>query len=736
MPEETAPNFDQKQISPRPALADPFNEMFASWDEAIWAFDWLTEAANRLGLKVPDDRMGSWTLRRATGQYHLHFCYGSWLVLCLAGTDRHLTLAPALLVDRVNLPDSAGDTCFKQNEDEPRVGQRRLEVQTLRPLENTLREVYRETLDYIKKRFADWEASPYHKYTDHQVAEAVFNAEARARLLSGGTLPPPEAAFSPRAFELLEGIHDDPTKAYYQAHKAEFRKELEEPFQRVFRKVAERLPPQVRVIMETQKHLFSVFPKNDYGRGGAWDFYWGAFYPRGGKRVEDAQLSMWMNYQRLEYGFYIGAYGSEQRQRFQRNCQESGLLLAPRLREILPESRVCFGSPDNFDVTADGKVVAKTSYNWETFLREPAQADNDVSVIIPRDELVQIAEDALVTQIAETYERLFPLVLLSVEDDPMPAVGRYFEQLGATPGTGDSEHTEPYDKERFLSTTYLEPGALTDLLEMLTDPGKHQIILYGPPGTGKTYVARELARLLTGLAEPAPDRMEIVQFHPAYSYEDFIEGIRPESKAGPDGRFVVDYPARAGIFQQFCRQAESIAGPCVFIIDEINRGNIPRIFGELMLLLEYRGLDVTLAYSGKRFRIPDNVYLIGTMNTADRSIALVDFALRRRFHFFKCKADPELLKRWLACNPVQVPYLAELYERLATDAIEDLDFAIGSSHFMRPNLDEDGLRRIWKRSIEPYLEEYYVDRRERNKAERWAWDGELIRGIRQGHLDG
>lgn len=222
--------------------------------------------------------------------------------------------------------------------------------------------------------------------------------------------------------------------------------------------------------------------------------------------------------------------------------------------------------------------------------------------------------------------------------------------------------------------------------------------------------------------------MEIIQFHPTYSYEDYIEGIRPQSKETGDGRFAVEYPTQPGVFRRFCEQAKGINGRCVFIIDEINRGNIPRIFGELMFSLEYRDREVTLPYSGERFRIPDNVYLIGTMNTADRSIALVDFALRRRFHFFYFGADPDLLDRWLAGNPVQVSYLSALYRRLATEAIEDEDYAIGHSYFMKPGLTEEELERIWRYSIEPYLKEYYIDHPDR--AEEWKWDGESVKRIR------
>jgi len=282
-----------------------------------------------------------------------------------------------------------------------------------------------------------------------------------------------------------------------------------------------------------------------------------------------------------------------------------------------------------------------------------------------------------------------------------------------------------YDRDDFLRDTYLTEETADELHDLLLD--NKQIILYGPPGTGKTHVARRLGRWLTGLAGPPPERLTVIQFHPAYGYEEFIEGIRPESRRR-GGRYQVDYPPRPGVFVRFCRRAEQLDGPCVFVIDEVNRGNIPRIFGELMLLLEYRDEAAPLPYSGERFRIPPNVYLIGTMNTADRSIALVDFALRRRFHFFRFGADPDLFDRWLARQPSAVPYLGVLYRRLATEAVDDPDYAIGPSLFMH-DLDEARLARLWRRSVMPYLEEYYVDQPAR--AQLWAWDGELVRGLRE-----
>lgn len=537
----------------------------------------------------------------------------------------------------------------------------------------------------------------------------------------------PSAPFTSRTFELLEGLHATPTKAYYQTHKDGFKQFIEDPFQRVFRQVAQQLPPAVRAAMETEKGVFARILKNDWGQGGAWSFYWGAFYPKGGKRTEDAQLSMWIDYRLLEHGFYIGDYAGTQRERFQRNCQTFGPALLPYLREALPETVVRFADREHFDVSSDGAIVVQTPLTWEDFLRDPAQVKNDISIILPRQQLLALSEEQLVAQIAESYRKLFPLVLLATEDDPLSAIERYQRAVGLLIDDMDVEPPAPYARHDFLAQTYLREDQADDLYDMLLD--KKQLILYGPPGTGKTYVAQALAKWLTGLAEPPAERLEMVQFHPAYSYEDFIEGIRPESRRMDDGRFMVDYPPRAGVFRRFCKIAQANPDqPHVFIIDEINRGNIPRIFGELMLLLEYRERDVPLPYSGERFRIPPNVYLIGTMNTADRSIALVDFALRRRFHFFHFLADPDLLERWLAQHPVPIPYLAALYRHLSQEAIEDRDYAVGVSYFMDPDLTEAKLARIWQYSILPYLIEYHVE--QRAKVKNWEWDSEFMRGIR------
>lgn len=244
--------------------------------------------------------------------------------------------------------------------------------------------------------------------------------------------------------------------------------------------------------------------------------------------------------------------------------------------------------------------------------------------------------------------------------------------------------------ELCLETAYLE-----DVDWLLKDKG--QLVFYGPPGTGKTFVAEVFAEWFTG----SRDRVETIQFHASYAYEDFVEGIRPQLDAAR-----LHYALVPGLLRRFAQQAQSDDRPHVLVIDEINRANLARVFGELLYLLEYRDHTVRLPYSQEMFGLPRNLYLIGTMNTADRSIALVDFALRRRFHFIEFPADPAILRRWLMRNRPTMLEVADLLAKV-NQMVGSPDFAIGFSYFMRQDLDEHLLARIWQRSIQPALAEYF-----------------------------
>ena len=242
------------------------------------------------------------------------------------------------------------------------------------------------------------------------------------------------------------------------------------------------------------------------------------------------------------------------------------------------------------------------------------------------------------------------------------------------------------------------PEEINTLLE-----DKKQVIFQGPPGTGKTYVARKVAEYIAG----SKDRVTLVQFHPSYDYVDFVQGYRPALMDNGQPGFTL----QDGPLLRAAKKAEGDPSANHFlIIDEINRGNLAKVFGELYFLLEYRNEDIRLQYSDEPFRLPENLYIIGTMNTADRSIALVDLALRRRFYFVEFHAASYpikgLLRRYLEKNPPTVDWdIAGLVDRANELLSDEPHAAIGPSYFMKPGLDEAGVERIWKYGVLPYIEE-------------------------------
>jgi 5-methylcytosine-specific restriction protein B len=229
-------------------------------------------------------------------------------------------------------------------------------------------------------------------------------------------------------------------------------------------------------------------------------------------------------------------------------------------------------------------------------------------------------------------------------------------------------------------------------------------------------MAERFARHLTG---GGYGFCEIVQFHPAYAYEDFIQGIRPKSKR--DGGLT--YPLVPGRFLEFCGEANRRQGTCILIIDEINRANLARVFGELMYLLEYRDREIPLA-GGDTLRIPANVRIIGTMNTADRSIALVDHALRRRFGFIPLYPDHDVLRRYHEATGFNVEPLINVLKQLNVQ-IGDRNYEVGITFFLHSEL-ESQIQAIWQMEIEPYLEEYFFDQPEQVETFRWKKIGKAI----------
>ena len=263
--------------------------------------------------------------------------------------------------------------------------------------------------------------------------------------------------------------------------------------------------------------------------------------------------------------------------------------------------------------------------------------------------------------------------------------------------------TQPLPSLEALAEQLFFPVEFLEEIEALLDD-KKQVIFQGPPGTGKTYVAQKLARHLAGSEE----RVTLVQLHPSYAYEDFVQGFRPILKDGQAG-----FALRDGPLLRAAKLARSDSNNKHFlVIDEINRGNLAKVLGELYFLLEYRDERIRLQYQREDeedFTLPDNLYIIGTMNTADRSIALVDLALRRRFYFVEFHPDDEpvkdVLHDWLADKSPDMEWVADVVERANELMREDRHAAIGPSYFMKDDLNEEAVRRIWKHSVLPYIEE-------------------------------
>lgn len=279
---------------------------------------------------------------------------------------------------------------------------------------------------------------------------------------------------------------------------------------------------------------------------------------------------------------------------------------------------------------------------------------------------------------------------------------------------------KPYDEDMFLEEVYMEKPKYDTLVALVEK--KKNVILQGAPGVGKTFAAKRLAYSIMGVKDPS--RVMMVQFHQSYSYEDFIMGFRPTQEGG--------FELKRGAFYDFCKSAEEDDEdtPYFFIIDEINRGNLSKIFGELFMLIESdkRGIELKLLYADEKFSVPKNVYIIGMMNTADRSLAMMDYALRRRFAFFNL--EPGFNTRGFrayrdSLQSEKFNRLIDRVEALNADIAKDESlgegFCIGHSFFCELKETSDRtLSGIIEFELAPLLKEYWFD--EPTKAKNWIED--------------
>ena len=377
----------------------------------------------------------------------------------------------------------------------------------------------------------------------------------------------------------------------------------------------------------------------------------------------------------------------EELDRFMRRMRDGDLVLTPM------RGGVYLGEVDGPAYFADS-AAPHSNLRRKVRWIDPAEPIEGNRLRAPVPALLQ--SQAYVVDLTEAYEQLADLIPRRLAPELPPKPPEPKRELRFNPVTTE-----------FADSVLMDQAELVKITDLLWE--RKQVIFYGPPGTGKTYLASKLARHLT-----EDGSVKLVQFHPSYTYEDFFEGFRPE----PGGSGTLTFTLRAGPFRDFAEVAAANSSTAyILIIDEINRANLAKVFGELYFLLEYRDQSISLQYSpDKEFVLPENLFLIGTMNTADRSIARIDTAMRRRFAFVEL--DPRippvqgLLARWLAEHRLPVDaalLLDELNERL-----EDSDAAIGPSYLMKEEIYRraDGLDRVWRYDIMPLLEDLFYGQRD------------------------
>ena len=378
----------------------------------------------------------------------------------------------------------------------------------------------------------------------------------------------------------------------------------------------------------------------------------------------------------------------------------------------------------NFEAVKEGDlVIGYESYPVKAIVAicRIARAHDGESIKVEKlENLITPIEYSLLTTIEELADMEYFKVprgsLFKLTRSEFDVIMDLIREDNPKPSTAT---TTVYTKEDFLEEVFMDEDKYDQICGLLKY--KKNIILQGPPGTGKTFVAKRLAFSL--MNEKDNSRVEMVQFHQSYSYEDFIMSYRPEEQG---------FKLKRGVFYNFCKKAQNDPNRAYyFIIDEINRGNLSKIFGELLMLIEAdkRGENyaVPLTYTESKFFVPKNVYIIGTMNTADRSLAMIDYALRRRFCFVDMEA---------AFNNLNFKgYIENKNNKLATIIIDKMNklnnaiesdpslgrgFCIGHSYFCTRDetMTIDDYENIVRYEIIPQLSEYWFD--EPDKLREWT----------------
>jgi MoxR-like ATPase len=532
----------------------------------------------------------------------------------------------------------------------------------------------------------------------------------------------PECPFSENTFNLLEKFYEDPSSDFYMAHKKDFLKYVEDPLKYIFSQVEYLLPDFIKKYINIKWEQLGSIVETKGLQSIAYSI---SFSCEDINYREDAYLMLRFDNQDLTFGFckeFNNIY--HMIDNYESNYINNPLAIDSLKLYKLPNQYHCYLTKQIIRYTypvheyrmiimKPQKCIYELLESIISLAKEQPEESKQYKIIniqvarsLEAEEVLRSSAKQLIHIISHTFKKVFPLfflcsTLLTENDSPLPII-QYFSVY-------EKEFNREYDVKEISEITGFQTTQLSQWIRTINR--KQQAIIQGPPGTGKTFLAQKLAQHLIGGGDGFSD---IIQFHPAYTYEDFIQGIRPQSQDGE-----LTYPIVPGRFLEFCEKAEACEDTCILIIDEINRANLSQVFGELMYLLDDRDRTVKLA-SGEEFRIPTNVRIIGTMNTADRSIALVDNALRRRFAFIPVYPNYEVLRQYHQREKTGFP--VDKLTRILEDvnrAINNKHYELGISFFLTKTLAED-IQDIWEMEIEPYLEEYFFDHLE--KMDEFLWD--------------
>jgi 5-methylcytosine-specific restriction protein B len=550
----------------------------------------------------------------------------------------------------------------------------------------------------------------------------------------------PECPFSVNTFNLLTELHENPTSDFYREHKEDFLTYVEKPVKYILSQVEEQLPDFIKKYIEIKQESFGSIQTQHLESGVV---YWGfnsmipPEAPQLMLRVENHTLTFGWEAKNTVFKFMLSNY----KKKYRNDVNSIEILKCYNLTskdDFYLHYRNTPNSDGSYDFDSSfwepnckgGELIKKSekciyellesllkhfpvdAQNFENFLVKSLDLEEKtiyfthvfIGISLSSNKILAHSVKQIIHKIAQTFKKIFPLFLIGNKDLPF-LISEYLSVY-------ENEFNPVYQLEEISEITGFHKTQLTQWIHTINRKG--QTIIQGPPGTGKTFIAEKLAKHLIGGGDGFSD---IIQFHPAYTYEDFIEGLRPITQNGQ-----LTYSIVPGRFLEFCEKAEACEDNCVLIIDEINRANLSQVFGELMYLLDDRqdtARFIKLA-SGKLFRIPTNVRIIGTMNTADRSIALVDNALRRRFAFIPVYPNYEVLRQYHHREKTgfAVDKLTSILEDV-NRAINNKHYQLGISFFLTKTLAED-IQYIWQMEIEPYLEEYFFDNQA--KMDEFLWD--------------